>query len=265
MRIRILEADAAVPFPDDRFQISAVAFGLRNVTDTDRGIAEMVRVTQPGGRVAILEFSKPKGWIGSAYRFYFRQVLPKLGQLISRSREGAYDYLPRSVLEFPDGEELAERLRSQGLIEVSWHPMTFGIATVHQDEGRPSVVATSQLGQASSPQGCWSSPKLAACGYEDRIEMLATLIARWRRWRMRTLKPFGILAPNALGCAGAHQRRDSLKLLPPSSVTFLGLRSSSATFSTPLATASSARQTASATWGAASTRPSTTSIGAGVQ
>jgi demethylmenaquinone methyltransferase / 2-methoxy-6-polyprenyl-1,4-benzoquinol methylase len=131
-RIRILEADAQqLPFPDDQFQISAVAFGLRNVTDTDRGIAEMVRVTQPGGRVAILEFSKPKGWIGSVYRFYFRQVLPKLGQLISRSREGAYDYLPRSVLEFPDGEELAARLRSQGLVDVSWHPMTFGIATLY--------------------------------------------------------------------------------------------------------------------------------------
>jgi demethylmenaquinone methyltransferase/2-methoxy-6-polyprenyl-1,4-benzoquinol methylase len=131
-RIRILEADAQqLPFPADRFQISAVAFGLRNVTDTDRGIAEMVRVTRPGGRVAILEFSKPKGWIGSLYRFYFRQVLPKLGQLISRSREGAYDYLPRSVLEFPDGEALAERLRKHGLTGVSWHPMTFGVATVY--------------------------------------------------------------------------------------------------------------------------------------
>src|SRR5262249_2899818 len=61
-RIRIVEADAQhLPFPSDSFQIAAVAFGLRNVTDTDRGIAEMVRVTQPGGRVAILEFSKPKG------------------------------------------------------------------------------------------------------------------------------------------------------------------------------------------------------------
>jgi demethylmenaquinone methyltransferase/2-methoxy-6-polyprenyl-1,4-benzoquinol methylase len=131
-RIRIVEADAQrLPFPADQFQIAAVAFGLRNVTDTDRGIAEMVRVTRPGGRVAILEFSKPKGWIGSLYRFYFRQVLPRLGQLVSRSREGAYDYLPRSVLEFPDGEALAERLRQHGLVDVSWHPMTFGIATLY--------------------------------------------------------------------------------------------------------------------------------------
>src|SRR5262249_7112399 len=93
-RIRIVEADAQrLPFPADHCQIATVAFGLRNVTDTDRGISEMVRVTQPGGRVAILEFSKPKGWIGSAYRFYFRTVLPKVGQMISRSRDGAYDYL----------------------------------------------------------------------------------------------------------------------------------------------------------------------------
>jgi demethylmenaquinone methyltransferase/2-methoxy-6-polyprenyl-1,4-benzoquinol methylase len=131
-RIRILEADAQrLPFPADHFQIAAVAFGLRNVTDTDRGIAEMVRVAQPGGRVAILEFSKPRGWIGSLYRFYFKQILPKLGQLISRSRDGAYDYLPRSVLEFPDGEALAERLRQHGLTSVSWHPMTFGVATLY--------------------------------------------------------------------------------------------------------------------------------------
>jgi demethylmenaquinone methyltransferase/2-methoxy-6-polyprenyl-1,4-benzoquinol methylase len=63
-RIRFLEADAQkLPFPNDYFQIATVAFGLRNVTDTDRGIAEMVRVTEPGGQVAILEFSKPRGWM----------------------------------------------------------------------------------------------------------------------------------------------------------------------------------------------------------
>ena len=74
-RIRFVEADAQqLPFPDDHFQIATVAFGLRNVTDTDRGIAEMVRVTRPGGRVAILEFSQPRGWLfGRLYRFYFRR------------------------------------------------------------------------------------------------------------------------------------------------------------------------------------------------
>ncbi len=132
-RVRYVEADAQrLPFPDDQFQITTVAFGLRNVTDTDRGLAEMVRVTRPGGRVAILEFSRPRGWLfGRLYRFYFRRVLPAVGQLVSRSRDDAYHYLPASVQEFPDGEALADRLRAHGLADVRWYPLTFGIATLY--------------------------------------------------------------------------------------------------------------------------------------
>jgi len=132
-RIRYLEADAQqLPFPSDHFQITTVAFGLRNVTDMDRGIAEMVRVTRPGGRVAILEFSQPRGSLfGRLYRFYFRRILPLVGQAISRSKDNAYRYLPESVREFPDGAALAERLRGHGLIDVRWYPLTFGIATLY--------------------------------------------------------------------------------------------------------------------------------------
>ncbi len=132
-RITFLEADAQkLPFPSDYFQIATVAFGLRNVTDTDKGIAEMVRVTQPGGKVAILEFSQPKGWLmGPLYRFYFKKILPTLGQWISRSKDNAYHYLPASVLEFPDGEALAVKLRGHGLTDVVWHRFTFGIATLY--------------------------------------------------------------------------------------------------------------------------------------
>ena len=132
-RIRFLEADAQrLPFADDMFQLTTVAFGLRNVTDTDKGIAEMVRVTRHGGRVAILEFSRPRHWLfGPLYRFYFRRVLPFIGQMVSRSPDSAYNYLPASVMEFPDGDALADKLRGHGLTEVQWHPLTFGIATLY--------------------------------------------------------------------------------------------------------------------------------------
>jgi len=132
-RIRFVEADTQrLPFPDDTFQLTTVAFGLRNVTDTDRGLAEMVRVTQPGGRVAILEFSQPRHWLfGRLYRFYFRWILPCVGQTVSRSRDNAYNYLPASVMEFPDGEALAAKMRGHGLTEVRWYPLTFGIATLY--------------------------------------------------------------------------------------------------------------------------------------
>src|SRR5262249_48383340 len=93
-RIHFLEADAQrLPFPDNQFQITGVAFGLRNVTDPERGIAEMVRVTRPGGKVAILEFSQPRHWLlGRLYRCYFRYLLPFIGQTISRSKDNAYGY-----------------------------------------------------------------------------------------------------------------------------------------------------------------------------
>jgi demethylmenaquinone methyltransferase / 2-methoxy-6-polyprenyl-1,4-benzoquinol methylase len=132
-RVRFVEADAQrLPFPDDMFQITCVAFGLRNVTNTDRGLAEMVRVTRPGGRVAILEFSKPRHWLfGRAYRFYFRHLLPRVGQWCSRSPDAAYHYLPASVLEFPDYEELLRRMDAHGLAETRYYPFTFGIATLY--------------------------------------------------------------------------------------------------------------------------------------
>jgi demethylmenaquinone methyltransferase/2-methoxy-6-polyprenyl-1,4-benzoquinol methylase len=141
-RIRVVEADAqALPFPADTFQLVVVAFGLRNVTDTDRGLAEMVRVVRPGGRVAILEFSRPRNRLfGRMYSFYFRKVLPRVGQLLSRSCENAYRYLPESVLTFPDYEALVERMRAHGLTDVRYQPFTFGIATLYV--GVKSITST---------------------------------------------------------------------------------------------------------------------------
>jgi demethylmenaquinone methyltransferase/2-methoxy-6-polyprenyl-1,4-benzoquinol methylase len=132
-RVAFVEADAQrLPFPDNHFQIVSVAFGLRNVTDTDRGLAEMARVCRPGGQVAVLEFSMPR-WqpFRAVYGWYFRRVLPKIGQWLARNRHSAYEYLPQSVGEFPQGAELAERMRAAGLSKVHWQPLTLGIATLY--------------------------------------------------------------------------------------------------------------------------------------
>jgi demethylmenaquinone methyltransferase / 2-methoxy-6-polyprenyl-1,4-benzoquinol methylase len=132
-RIAFVEADAEhLPFADDRFQIVSVAFGLRNVADTDRGLREMARVCRPGGKVAVLEFSMPRARpIRAVYRWYLQRVLPWIGQVLARNRQGAYNYLPASVSEFPDGEALAERMRAAGLADVRYYPLTFGIATLY--------------------------------------------------------------------------------------------------------------------------------------
>jgi demethylmenaquinone methyltransferase / 2-methoxy-6-polyprenyl-1,4-benzoquinol methylase len=132
-RIRYVEGDAQhLPFADNQFQIVCVAFGLRNVTDTDRGLSEMVRVARPGGRVAVLEFSKPRHrLIRRPYLFFFRRVLPAIGQVLSRSPDSAYRYLPESVMQFPEYEELAAKMGSHGLSDVTFHPFTGGIATLY--------------------------------------------------------------------------------------------------------------------------------------
>jgi demethylmenaquinone methyltransferase/2-methoxy-6-polyprenyl-1,4-benzoquinol methylase len=131
--VKFVEADAmALPWASDQFDIVCVAFGLRNIVDTDAGLAEMARVCAPGGRVAVLEFSSPT-WqpFRGLYGWYFRRVLPRIGQLVSRSRDGAYAYLPQSVGEFPQGEALAQRMRAAGLSDVTFRGLTFGIATLY--------------------------------------------------------------------------------------------------------------------------------------
>jgi len=132
-RITFLEADAqSLPLPSNAFQIVSVAFGLRNVADTDRGLAEMVRVTAPGGRVAVLEFSSPI-WqpFKAIYGWYFRHLLPRIGQYVARNSTAAYEYLPQSVGQFPQGEALAERMRTAGLEDVRCYPLTMGVATLY--------------------------------------------------------------------------------------------------------------------------------------
>lgn len=132
-KIKVIDADTLhLPFQDNFFQISAVAFGIRNVSDLRAGITEMMRITSPGGRVVILEFSQPVNPLFKAiYYFYFKRILPFIGRLISRSKYNAYSYLPSSVLNFPDRYGLRAQMESCGLENVNIYSRTLGIVTVH--------------------------------------------------------------------------------------------------------------------------------------
>jgi demethylmenaquinone methyltransferase/2-methoxy-6-polyprenyl-1,4-benzoquinol methylase len=133
-RVEFFEADAqSLPFAADTFQAVTVAFGLRNVADTDRGLREMVRVCRPRGQVFVLEFSRPRiPVLSQLYGFYFRHVLPRVGQWLARNDKSAYRYLPESVGEFPSGKALADRMTAAGLVDVRFTPLTLGIATIYE-------------------------------------------------------------------------------------------------------------------------------------
>ena len=152
--VEFVEADAQqLPFADASFQAVTVAFGLRNVQDTDAGLRELVRVCTPGGQVAVLEFSTPSlPGLRQAYQAYFRHVLPRIGQSFARNDKGAYEYLPNSVVEFPSGRALAERMESAGLQSIAIHSLTCGVASLYIGsalERRPQQ-GPSQVNQTDS-------------------------------------------------------------------------------------------------------------------
>lgn len=132
-RDRILLVNApceSMPHRDGIFDGITIAFGIRNVVDRQEGLREMARVLKPGGRAVILEFSAPRSrFFRAIYYFYFLRVLPWLGGLISQ--RSAYQYLPDSVLEFPDRETFKEMMEQAGFVDVRVHDLTGGIATVH--------------------------------------------------------------------------------------------------------------------------------------
>lgn len=131
--ISLVEADSqSLPFADDTFGVVTVAFGLRNVADTARGLDEMIRVARPGGKVAILEFSRPRGAVlGRLYLAFFKRILPRIGQSIAPNAQDAYHYLPASVLQFPEGQAMLDLLAARGLEEAKQYPLTRGIATLY--------------------------------------------------------------------------------------------------------------------------------------
>jgi demethylmenaquinone methyltransferase / 2-methoxy-6-polyprenyl-1,4-benzoquinol methylase len=127
-----IEADAlGLPFSGEHFGLVTSAFGFRNLADYDAGLREIARVLKPGGECGILDFSEPKGRMGALYRVYFKQVLPRVGTMISGVR-GPYAYLPNSVERFPAPDEMLARMRRAGFCEASWTPYTFGIAGLYR-------------------------------------------------------------------------------------------------------------------------------------
>jgi demethylmenaquinone methyltransferase / 2-methoxy-6-polyprenyl-1,4-benzoquinol methylase len=127
-----IEADALnLPFPNRHFDLVTSAFGFRNLADYDAGLREIARVLGPGGECGILDFGEPKGAMGALYRIYFKQVLPRVGTVISGVR-GPYAYLPVSVERFPPPHEMLARMKNAGFAEASWTPYTFGIAGLYR-------------------------------------------------------------------------------------------------------------------------------------
>lgn len=125
-------ADAlALPFPERSFTAATVSFGLRNVADLDLALEQVANALAPGGQLVILEFAVPEPvWLRKPYLFYFRHVLPRIGALLS-PRGSAYDYLPNSVLDFPQRAAFTRRMERAGLTGCRWRNLTGGTVCLY--------------------------------------------------------------------------------------------------------------------------------------
>lgn len=131
--VTFVQADAmALPFADDSFDAVTISFGLRNVNDPRLALREMLRVTAPGGRLVVCEFSHPQNpAFGGLYRFYNNRVLPVVAKTVS-SNADAYDYLNESIRDWPDQVTLSSWIRDAGWTEVAHRDLTFGIVALHR-------------------------------------------------------------------------------------------------------------------------------------
>lgn len=132
-RFAIRTGDAqALPYEDASFDAVSIAFGIRNVPDRDRALAEMRRVTRPGGRIVILELTEPRGLLGPIARFHVHTLVPRIGAFLSGARE--YRYLQESIARFPAPEVFAEKMRAAGIARVEARPLTFGAVCLFTGE-----------------------------------------------------------------------------------------------------------------------------------
>jgi demethylmenaquinone methyltransferase / 2-methoxy-6-polyprenyl-1,4-benzoquinol methylase len=131
-RIRLVRGDAAlIPVTSESCDAATIAFGIRNVAEPERALAELARVLRPGARLAILEFGQPRiPGIKTLYLWYFRYVLPMIGRMVSK-HDSAYSYLPASVGTFPAPPEFARTIERHGFVSVEAVPLTFGIVYLY--------------------------------------------------------------------------------------------------------------------------------------
>lgn len=131
--IEYVQANAQhLPFAENTFDIVTIAFGLRNVTDKDEALRSIFRVLKPGGRLLVLEFSKPDNdMLSKAYDFYSFKILPEMGQLVAKDRE-SYQYLSESIRMHPDQETLKGMMEQAGFEQVTYTNMTGGIVALHK-------------------------------------------------------------------------------------------------------------------------------------
>ncbi|PIJ50803.1 bifunctional demethylmenaquinone methyltransferase/2-methoxy-6-polyprenyl-1,4-benzoquinol methylase [Erwinia sp. OLTSP20] len=131
--VSYVQANAeALPFPDNTFDCITISFGLRNVTDKDKALASMFRVLKPGGRLLILEFSRPLFEpLSKAYDAYSFHVLPRIGELVAKDAE-SYRYLAESIRMHPDQETLKQMMGAVGFENISYHNLTGGIVALHR-------------------------------------------------------------------------------------------------------------------------------------
>lgn len=125
-----LEADALhLPLPPSSMDLISSAFGFRNLSSYEAGLAELFRVLRPGGQIAILDCNQPDGVVGALYNLYFKQILPRIGALVSDA--SAYTYLPESVARFPRPPRMLELIHNAGFVDAQWTSYTFGVAGLY--------------------------------------------------------------------------------------------------------------------------------------
>lgn len=130
--VRFETADVMhLPYADNSFDIASISFGIRNVDDPVRGLAEMARVVRPGGKVMVLEFGQPNGIFAVPYNLYSRFIIPVLGKMLTGSR-AAYEYLPRTAAKFPSGKDfLGLMQKTNSFSHTAYKPLTFGVACLY--------------------------------------------------------------------------------------------------------------------------------------